>query len=164
MEDYNELIRQRFKKLDELREMGAKPYAGGTRSPPRRRGFWRSTVPSAGKSLRRAGSPCPLPAGSWPCGASARPVSATSRTGRAGSSSIFRRTRSARGSSASSRSSISGISSASKGPCSALKPMSSPSTRKTSPCCRSRSGPCRKSGTALRTWSYATANGMSTSS
>jgi lysyl-tRNA synthetase class 2 len=28
MEDYNELIQQRFKKLDEIREMGAKPYAG----------------------------------------------------------------------------------------------------------------------------------------
>jgi len=28
MEDYNELIQQRFKKLDEIRAMGVKPYAG----------------------------------------------------------------------------------------------------------------------------------------
>ena len=28
MEDYNELIQQRFKKLEEIRAMGVKPYAG----------------------------------------------------------------------------------------------------------------------------------------
>ena len=92
MEEKDALFEQRLKKLSELREQGINPYPNDFRVKNTTGEIREKFKDSTPEDLKKVEDVFSLLAGLWLSGASARPPSSTSRTGRGGSRPTSERT------------------------------------------------------------------------